>query len=133
LMEHGFIGNDVGEEPVYVDESFRDAHQEIVSDTRCLPGTVLPRIRLPACFPDLISGYTETPEFTNYAVDFAETLDYILASRPSCVEEVGFEVVSSAPVLTKSEMEVYVAMPNENMPSDHVSIACDLKWKRYQK
>jgi mRNA deadenylase 3'-5' endonuclease subunit Ccr4 len=70
------------------------------------------------------------PEFTNYAIDFAETLDYVLASSPSYGEEFGFDVVSSAPVPTKLEMKEYGAMPNENMPSDHASIACDLTWKK---
>jgi hypothetical protein len=134
LMKHGFIGNEVGDVPVYVDEAFCDAKEEIDEgpETQRL-STIPPRITLPASFPNLISGYTELPEFTNYAVDFSETLDYVLASKPSCVEEFGFEVISSAPVPPKSEMEEFVAMPNENMPSDHLSIACDLKWKRYEK
>ena len=133
LMEHGFIGNDAGDEPVYIGESFYDAKEKIdeTPETQHL-SIVPPRISLPDAFPNLFSGYTELPEFTNYAVDFAETLDYVLASKTSCTEPFGFEVISSAPVPPKSEMEKFVAMPNENMPSDHVSIACDLRWKRYK-
>ncbi len=83
--------------------------------------------------PTWVYGYNDMPEFTNYAIDLAETLDYVIASSPSYDEEVGFDVVSSAPVPTKLEMKEYGAMPNENMPSDHVSIACDFKWKGFEK
>jgi mRNA deadenylase 3'-5' endonuclease subunit Ccr4 len=137
LMDHGFVGNEVNakHDPVYVDESFRDAKQEeeeeagVDTEHEDPSHGGPPKIELPPCFPNLISGYVEIPEFTNYAVDFTETLDYILASEPASEEGVGFEASAAAPVPTSLEMKDYVAMPNEFMPSDHVSIVCDLKWK----
>jgi 2',5'-phosphodiesterase len=130
LLEHGFIGNDVGDEPIYQNEAFRDASQDLVSaNPESMHLTVEPPwISLPSSFPHLESGYEKIPEFTNFAVDFAETLDYIFASKTSSADKVGFELISSASIPYKEEMKEFVAMPNKNMPSDHVSIACDLKW-----
>jgi hypothetical protein len=140
LMDHGFVGNEINSkhDPIYVDESFQDAKEEEVEaevDTEHKDPSKggPPKIELPPCFPNLISGYVEIPEFTNYAVDFTETLDYILASEPASEEGVGFEASAAAPVPTSLEMKDYVAMPNEFMPSDHVSIVCDLKWKQFGK
>jgi 2',5'-phosphodiesterase len=138
LMDHGFVGNQVNakHDPIYVDESFQDANEEQAEvdtehDDPSNGGP--PKIELPPCFPNLISGYVEIPEFTNYAVDFTETLDYILASEPDASEQVvGFEAWAAAPVPTSLVMKKeYVAMPNEFMPSDHVSIVCDLTWKQF--
>ena len=133
LIEHGFVGNEPGstKDPAYVDESFRDACEDLTDSDIDWPSRP-PDIRLPRCFPNLTSGYPEMPEFTNYAVDFAETLDYILVSEAAPGEEFGFEVCDSAPLPSTSIMQKYVAMPNEYMPSDHVSILCDLKWKRHR-
>jgi hypothetical protein len=132
LLEHGFVGNSVGDFPVYVHESFCDACQEEIGEDSA-ENSPIPRMRLPSSFPHLMSGYKQMPQFTNYAIDFSATLDYILASKPSNDGNVGFEVVSSAPTPTKQEIKKYAGMPNENMPSDHVSIACDLKWKGFEK
>jgi mRNA deadenylase 3'-5' endonuclease subunit Ccr4 len=71
------------------------------------------------------------PEFTNFAVDFEETLDYILASKSSEAEPCGLAPKDSAPTPTAEMLKTYVAMPNEFMPSDHVSLVCDFKWQRY--
>ena len=137
LFEHGFIGNDVGDIPVYTEEEFCDA-VDTEDPWMSKPGaSTPPEITLPNSFPKLISGYIQMPEFTNYSIDFAETLDYIFASAPSSTSgcddkndaSSGFEVVSSAPIPSKMAMKPFVGMPNENMPSDHVAIACDLKWK----
>ena len=123
LMEHGFVGNDadMAIDPLYVDESFEDASEEALEPRVVHDGDAPPTIYLPSCFPNLISGYQKIPEFTNYAVDFSETLDYILISEPM------LEVVDAAPVFTRSDMEQFVAMPNEFMPSDHVSMLCDIQ------
>ena len=165
LLEHGFIGNDVGDEPLYQDEAFCDAVDDMCTSASAatlkgkvnkqqqkheigssvatsisslhrvqkqkLTPIVPPMIALPTTFPEIELGYEMIPEFTNYAVDFAETLDYVFASKRSAGMSTGFELVSSVSVPSKKEMEeLCVAMPNANMPSDHVSIACDFKWVR---
>jgi len=95
------------------------------------PPTLPPSIHLPHSFPKLISGCIPMPKFTNYALGFIETLDYVLASKPSRTESYGFCQLSSAPMPSEDMVGHYVAMPNEFMPSDHVSIVCDLEWKSY--
>jgi hypothetical protein len=116
LLEHGFIGNDVGDEPIYQNEAFRDASQDLVSAN---PESVVqltvepPCISLSSSFPQLESGYERIPEFTNYAVDFAETLDYIFAWKTFSADKVGFELIRSASIPDKEEMKEFLAMPNE--------------------
>jgi mRNA deadenylase 3'-5' endonuclease subunit Ccr4 len=89
-------------------------------------------LELPQNFPNLVSGYfRQLPEFTNFAVDFAETLDYILLSEASPTEAYGLVPWRSAPLLSFHEMQQYVSMPNEVMPSDHVSLVCDAQWIRF--
>jgi mRNA deadenylase 3'-5' endonuclease subunit Ccr4 len=135
LLEHGYIGNDVDVgAPLYEDESFEDARQWLDPDDDGLDDLKLsqpPQIRLPLSFPTLVSGYPEIPEFTNFAVDFKETLDYILASKPSETELYGLTPKDAAPTPTADIMKTYVAMPNEFMPSDHLSLVCDFQWQRY--
>jgi mRNA deadenylase 3'-5' endonuclease subunit Ccr4 len=135
LLEHGYIGNDVDTEaPIYEDEAFEDARQYLDTEDDGLDELKLsqpPQIRLPPSFPTLVSGYPEIPEFTNFAVDFEETLDYILASKPSETELYGLAPKEAAPTPTADMMKTYAAMPNEFMPSDHVSLVCDFKWQRY--
>ena len=63
-----------------------------------------------------------THSFTNYAVGFIEQLDYIFVSD-------GFEVVKWAECVGREAVEPYIAMPNENMGSDHSSVICDIKLK----
>ena len=144
LLEHGYIGNEVDcDEPLYEDEAFEDALQELPnqkSDQKEMDDEEAqessrhpPDIALPPRFPNLISGYKKFPEFTNFAVDFSETLDYILASEASETEPFGLTPMREAPMMSSSEMKKYVAMPNEFMPSDHISLVCDLEWVRYQE
>jgi len=92
---------------------------------------VPPAIVLPPCFPDLVSGCEQVPKFTNYAVDFIETLDYIFASKPSDREPYGFLPIGEAPMPSDNLVKEYVAMPNECMPSDHVAIVCDFEWTKH--
>jgi mRNA deadenylase 3'-5' endonuclease subunit Ccr4 len=134
LMEHGFIGNDdnMTSDPLYVDEAFEDAVERPFAE-EVQSNTSPPTICLPSCFPKLTSGYQEIPEFTNFAVDFAETLDYILLSQPDAEVGVGMEVIDAAPVFHRTDMEKYVAMPNQYMPSDHISMLCDVKWTNQAK
>ena len=88
-----------------------------------------PDLSLPDSFPKLIQGCHPIPEFTNFVRGFVETLDYILASTPDTYSAYGFEQSASAPMPPKKDIDPYVGMPNEVMPSDHVSVVCDLKWK----
>ena len=129
MLMQGYVGNEVDadSEPAYVEEAFEDAQDHFEPETRGLNSP--PTIRLPDCFPNLVSGYSEMPEFTNYAVDFSETLDYVFASGPT-KEQSGFVAVAEAPCPSSPDMQPYGAMPNESMPSDHISLVCDLEWKR---
>ena len=79
-------------------------------------------LEFPPSFPKLMSAYSTPPEFTHFVEAFAGTLDYILMTE-------NFEVVKSGPTPTREDVQKHVAMPNECMPSDHVSLVCDVKWK----
>jgi 2',5'-phosphodiesterase len=85
-----------------------------------------PTIEFPDSFPQLVSGYDPIPEFSNYVVGFIETLDYIFIS--DIKDDRVLVVSSSAPTPTITEMQTYPAIPNEDYPSDHVSLACDFRW-----
>lgn len=151
MIDHGYIGNyEDGEvaEPCYLDEDFVDAH----SDTESLDGDFSaspesmnaessnanadaiqpPAIELPSSFPVLVSGCKEVPQFTNYAVDFIETLDYVFASVPSEREPFGFKPKGEAPMLSEEMVKEHVAMPNAVMPSDHVAVVCDFEWVKVE-
>ena len=79
-------------------------------------------VEYPPSFPLLISAYEKAPpEFTHFIECFAATLDYILASS-------NFEVLRSASTLSFEDMHEHVAMPNECMPSDHISLVADLSF-----
>jgi mRNA deadenylase 3'-5' endonuclease subunit Ccr4 len=90
----------------------------------------LPALELPPSFPPLILGCENSSDtFTHYVRGFIGTLDYILASsHHGLSEDCGFERVSFAPMPHRKDIIPYAAMPNEGMPSDHVSLVCDLKW-----
>jgi hypothetical protein len=137
MLDHGYIGNPshdlMNEEPLFLEEEFLDAYNDVpdeayFSDDNEIDKVCLPTITLPTCFPDLISGCTTIPAFTNYAVDFVETLDYIFASEPSREEKFGFRPLGHAPMPSEEMVKNLVAMPNKLMPSDHVAIVCDFEW-----
>ncbi len=150
MIDHGYIGNfDDGDitEPGYMDEEFVDAHSEDLSledSSTTKEGSMdegsdgvgrtitPPPIELPASFPVLASGCLSIPKFTNYAVDFVETLDYCFASLPSQSETFGFQPIGEAPMLTEEMVKDYVAMPNASMPSDHLAVVCDFEWAKYE-
>lgn len=133
LMDHGYIGNSVDSGvPLYEEEAFEDA-VESFEDIEDSKARAVPRICLPPTFPNLVPGYSDCPEFTNYSVDFLETLDYILVTMPSPNDAFGLLPLRAAPLPTASEMKPFVGMPNEYMPSDHVSLLCDLEWGRYDQ
>jgi mRNA deadenylase 3'-5' endonuclease subunit Ccr4 len=60
--------------------------------------------------------------YTNYTVAFKELLDYIFISKDS------FEVIRSAPMPSLEELQEETAMPSSVFPSDHLSIAIDVKY-----
>lgn len=125
MVEHGYIGNEVGvTELKYEEEAFDDSQEQQTRESKPLP----PMILLPTSFPKLTSGCLIMPKFTNFAVDFIDTLDYILASEASDSEPFGFKRKRSAPMPDHEDITKYIAMPNEVMPSDHVSVVCDLQW-----
>ena len=146
MLDHGYIGNTVEDmnsgDPLFVEEEFVDAHSdeasldnsyfshesELANDTNTASSISPPTIVLPTCFPNLVSGCATVPAFTNYAVDFVETLDYIFASTPSGREKFGFKPLGEAPMPTEEMVKSFVAMPNEVMPSDHVAVVCDFEW-----
>ncbi len=125
MVEHGYIGNEVGvTELKYEEEAFDDAQEQQTKESKPLP----PMISLPTSFPKLTSGVFPCPSFTNFAVDFIDCLDYVLASEASDSEPFGFKQKRSAPMPAHEDIIEYIAMPNEVMPSDHVSVVCDLQW-----
>lgn len=64
------------------------------------------------------------PEFTTYTDGFKGAIDYIFASRET------FEVQAVIPMPSEDELRVYTAIPSPVMPSDHLALICELKWKK---
>ncbi len=108
MLEHEYIGNSVGSSDLkYEDEEFQNA----VEDEDTLSKMPVPIIEFPESFPVLVSGCKEMPTFTNFAIDFVDTLDYILASQPrGNVELYGFSPKQSARMPTTEEVKQFVAM-----------------------
>lgn len=83
-------------------------------------------LELPESFPSFSSAHHPSPEFTFYfkndIEEFICTLDHILITS-------NFEVEMTGATPTRNEVERFISMPNVSMPSDHVSLVCDLKWK----
>ena len=128
MIEHEYIGNEVGATDLkYEDEQFKYAQEHPTALDK--PVASAPSIVLPDTFPQLLSGCETMPEFTNFAVDFVDTLDYILASELSKGETYGFSLTKSACMPTLDDVKKFVAMPNEFMPSDHVSLVADFAWR----
>lgn len=63
------------------------------------------------------------PPFTNYTGGFKGTLDYIFADQKY------LEVESVLPLPSEDELSPHLALPSVVMPSDHLALVCDLKWK----
>ena len=85
--------------------------------------TAFPEIRLPESFPHMVSALFEVPSFTHYIQGFFGTLDHIL------IDSNLLEAFRRAPMPAVRDVAVATAMPSPNMPSDHVSIICDLKFR----
>lgn len=61
-------------------------------------------------------------EYTNYAGNFHEQLDYIFIDST-------MDVICVIPMPEHSEVEQHIALPSVVFPSDHIAQICDLKWK----
>jgi len=61
--------------------------------------------------------------YSNYTPSFKQLLDYVL------VQESCFEVVRVAPMPSDEVFAEFTALPSAVIPSDHVAIAVDLRWK----
>lgn len=62
-------------------------------------------------------------KYSNYTPTFKHLLDYILVQRAH------FETVRVAPMPSDEVLSEFTALPSPVMPSDHVAIAVDLRWK----
>jgi mRNA deadenylase 3'-5' endonuclease subunit Ccr4 len=78
-----------------------------------------PAFSLPESFPVLQPALKEAPSFTHYIVGFFGTLDHILTGP-------GLECRAAALMPAVRDVARDTAMPSERLPSDHVSLVCDL-------
>lgn len=62
-------------------------------------------------------------KYSNYTPSFKHLLDYVLVQRRD------FEVMRVAPMPNDELLSEFTAMPSAVLPSDHVAIAVDLRWK----
>jgi hypothetical protein len=79
-----------------------------------------PEISLPDSFPVLLPALTEIPSFTHYISGFFGALDHILIGQP------GLKPVRHANMPAVRDVARQTAMPSEHLPSDHVSLVCDV-------
>lgn len=63
------------------------------------------------------------PAFTNYTGGFKGTLDYIFGDKRY------LEVESVIPLPSEDDLSSHLALPSVVMPSDHLALVCDVKWK----
>lgn len=96
------------------DSSFQEERSRDPSD--------FPSVSLPSSFPRLSSALEPSPEFTHYIQAFHGALDHVLVSDH-------LQCVACAPMPTAEDVTRDVAMPSANLPSDHVSLVCDLAWR----
>lgn len=62
-------------------------------------------------------------KYSNYTPSFKHLLDYVLVQRRD------FEVVRVAPMPSDEVLSEFTALPSAVLPSDHIAIAVDLRWK----
>lgn len=83
----------------------------------------IPTLRLPDSFPVLTSSFgaqQQQPKYTHCIPQFCDTLDYIFTSSMTTN-------VEAAPMPSKEQ-----PMPNEGMPSDHISLVADYQLENKQ-
>jgi 2',5'-phosphodiesterase len=78
-----------------------------------------PAVSLPDSFPTFLPALDSTPPFTHFVAGFQGALDHVLITD-------ALRCRSSAPMPTVEDVTVATAMPSANLPSDHVSLVCDL-------
>lgn len=78
-----------------------------------------PAICLPKSFPRMHRAISPAPQFTHMINGFKGDLDHIIISS-------GLRVTSSAPMPDLTHISEQTAMPDETMPSDHISLVCDI-------
>jgi 2',5'-phosphodiesterase len=88
------------------------------------PEQAITSLKMPDCNQEFeFQNCCGFPEFTTYTEGFSGVIDYIFASKKH------FEVDSVIPVPSKEELQLYTAIPSPVMPSDHIALICELKWK----
>lgn len=90
-----------------------------------------PTIELPDHFPSFLTGYPTEPAFTHYLDMFVGSLDHIFISQCSERNLYGLAPHKSAPMPSVEQVTEQVAMPSENLPSDHVSLVSDLHFTKH--
>ena len=91
------------------------------TDTTVLPEYDFPALTLPKSFPSLVPAIHPEPQFTHYIDGFIKSLDHILISA-SALTCIGF-----APMPSEALVTANTAMPSAELPSDHVSLVCDVR------
>jgi len=70
-----------------------------------------------------LASAMESPRYTNYVGGFRGVLDYIFIDREK------LEVDSVVPLPTHEEITEHIALPNKEIPSDHLALVCNARWK----
>jgi mRNA deadenylase 3'-5' endonuclease subunit Ccr4 len=99
--------------------SFQWNHEDRLSAIPSSDEADFPAIRLPVTFPHVQPALKEVPSFTHYMEQFYGSLDHILIGP-------GLTSAGSAPMPSVRDVATHTAMPSETLPSDHVSLVCDI-------
>jgi len=83
-------------------------------------GVKPPSLEMPDSFPNLVSGCQPTPAFSMFSLKYAQTLDYVLASKPSEQHEFGFLPHRSAPMPGAADVEEWIEMVRSCFSSSNV-------------
>uniref|UniRef100_A0A3Q1IJS9 2',5'-phosphodiesterase 12 n=1 Tax=Anabas testudineus TaxID=64144 RepID=A0A3Q1IJS9_ANATE len=78
-------------------------------------------MELLSAFPPLLSACGQ-PAYTNYVGGFHGCLDYIFIQPES------MQVEQVIPLPSHQEVTTYEGLPSVAHPSDHIALACDLRW-----
>jgi hypothetical protein len=73
-------------------------------------GVKPPSLEMPDSFPNLVSACQPTPAFSMFSLKYAQTLDYVLASKPSKQHEFGFLPHRSAPMPCVEDVKEWIEM-----------------------
>jgi mRNA deadenylase 3'-5' endonuclease subunit Ccr4 len=95
--------------------------RDLRRDDSGLPGRNddFPALSLPNNFPQM-RPVSEPPAFTHLVQGFEGRLDHVVVSS-------GLRPIRNAPMPTVDQVTQQTAMPSEHLPSDHVSLICDLE------